>query len=99
MVRVEKVRHGDNDLRLVWLENRWWVYAEDAAAQAGPPKQTFYDGAPESERRLLSLTPGPPAPLVSTRHLVAQLEDTSNDRLARFRAWLKAWKVIRIDGN
>jgi hypothetical protein len=95
-VKVEKVCYGDNDLRLVWMENRWWIYAEDAAAQDGPAKQTFYDGAPESERRLLSLAAGLPTRLVSTRHLVALLEETSNDRLARLSSGaLQCFNLIK----
>jgi len=96
MAAIETIRYDSHTVRLVLLDGRWWVFAEDAAiqldARISPTK--LFDEASADERLRKSLTVGPPAYLVSARYLIRRLKKSQKLDHARFRAWLKAWKII-----
>jgi hypothetical protein len=54
----------------------------------------LFDEALEGERLKRSLMGGLPASLVSARHLIDRLQKSEKVAHTKFRAWLKAWKVV-----
>ena len=96
MVRVEELRFDDHTIRLALLENRWWIFCDDAAPQIDlhlSPAKLFAD-TPEGERRIASTGADSFAYLVSARHLLYWLHKGETTNHNRLRAWLRAWKVI-----
>lgn len=81
---------------MVLLENRWWVFAQDAAGKVDERmnEEKLFANTPDGEKRFASVAPGRPMRLVSARYLIRRLENSQNYDHARFRAWLKAWKII-----
>ncbi len=96
MVRIESIRYDNRSLRLVLLEERWWIPVEDAASQLGERSNTLdiFTAAPENERIRQPLGTGAPAKLVSVRYLIRRLKKSERPDQARFRVWLKSWKIV-----
>ena len=96
MATIETVHYDSQSVRLVLLDGRWWVFAEDAAipldARMSPTE--LFDEAPTDERLRKSLTAGPQVYLVSARYLIRRLQKSQKFDHSRFRAWLKAWKIV-----
>ena len=96
MTKVVGIRHEDHTIRLVLLDGRWWVFCDDAAPQIDQhlsPQRLFAD-APEKERRIASVNADPPTNLVSARYLLRLLHKSQRMDHSRFRAWLRAWKIV-----
>jgi prophage antirepressor-like protein len=95
-IKIEHIHYESRSIRLVLVDDRWWVFAENAAtqisAQLSPEK--LFNEAPDSERRRMHLAPGPPVRLVSARYLIRRLRKSDHFDHVRFRAWLKAWKIV-----
>ena len=54
MVRVEELRFDDHTIRLALLENRWWIFCDDAAPQIDQhlSAEKLFADTPERERQI-----------------------------------------------
>jgi prophage antirepressor-like protein len=97
--KVDTIHYGTRTIRLVNIAKRCWIFADDAAAQLGfyVSSSKLHADAPEDERLKTSLGGALPANLVSVRYLIDRintLEKNDSPALSKFRAWLKAWKIV-----
>ena len=96
MPKVKVMHYEGEPMRMVFIENRWWVFAQDASDKIDDRmnEEKLFANTPEDEKRLAHIASGRPVRVVSARHLIRRLENSLNYDRARFRAWLKAWKII-----
>jgi prophage antirepressor-like protein len=96
MVEVKVMRYEGEAMRMVPMDDRWWVFAQDAARQIDARKnwEMLFTDAPDEEKRFASVTPGHLVRLVSARYLIRRLNNSQNYAHARYRTWLEAWKIV-----
>jgi prophage antirepressor-like protein len=96
MVKIETIRYENRTIRLILLDGRWWVPAQDAVPFFDTPMSAdmLFANAPQDERRFDHFTGGIPSDLLSARYLIRRLSRSQKSRQSYFRAWLKAWKVV-----
>jgi hypothetical protein len=58
---------------MVFLENRWWVFAQDAASKIDERmnEEKLFANTPDGEKRLASVASGRTVRAVSARYLIA----------------------------
>ena len=96
MKKIEELHFESQKIRLMRLGRAWWVFCADAAPRinSGLSQEILYASAPEGERRIVRVGSGFFVYLVSARHLLTRMhEDEATDH-DRFRAWIRAWKVV-----
>lgn len=96
MKKIEELHFESQKIRLMRLGRVWWVFCADAAPRidSGLSQEDLYASAPESERRIVSVGSGFLAYLVSARYLLTRMQENEAIDRDRFRAWLRAWKVV-----
>jgi len=96
MERVEEIRFEGQTIRLTRVDRQWWVFCADAAPRIRHDlsQEELYAKTPDRERRIVRTRTGVFAHLVSARYLLHMLHKDDTTNRNRFRAWLRAWKIV-----
>jgi prophage antirepressor-like protein len=91
MPRLETLHYDGEPVRLVFIEGRWWLNAEDAASllSCGMSGCQLLERAGEEERLKSAI-----GPVVSARYVLGLLRESDKPNRFRLKAWLRAWKIV-----
>jgi prophage antirepressor-like protein len=96
MPRFEILDYEGRPVRLVLMNDRWWIFADDAAQLvcADASAEELFEDAAEDERQTTNLMNPKHAHLVSARQIMHLLREGDSPKQHRLRAWLRAWRIV-----
>lgn len=97
MPRFEILDYEGRPVRLVFMNSRWWIFADDAAplVRTDLSAEELFEDAADDERQAANLMNSKRiAYLVSARQIMRLLYEGDSSNQHRVRAWLRAWKIV-----
>ncbi len=97
MPRLDVLDYEGRPARLVLMNSRWWIFADDAAplVRSDLSAEELFDDAADDERQTSNLMNSKrTAHLFSARQIMRLLYEGDSPNQHRVRAWLRAWKIV-----